>query len=110
MGKGVPVIRHNPSNPLMRAAALVGVLAVAVACAAPAAAGPSAPATSAATPGPATGAPATDAPATDAAATPAPTPTFNAQPGAVTLVAYSTPREAYAELIPLFQATEAGAG
>jgi sulfate/thiosulfate-binding protein len=28
----------------------------------------------------------------------------------VTLVAYSTPREAYAELIPLFQATEAGAG
>jgi len=38
------------------------------------------------------------------------TPTFNAQPGAVTLVAYSTPREAYAELIPMFQATEAGAG
>ena len=43
------------------------------------------------------------------AGTPAPeaTPTFNAQPGAVTLVAYSTPREAYAELIPLFQATPA---
>jgi sulfate/thiosulfate transport system substrate-binding protein len=31
-------------------------------------------------------------------------------PGAVTLVAYSTPREAYEEIIPLFQATEAGAG
>jgi sulfate/thiosulfate transport system substrate-binding protein len=28
----------------------------------------------------------------------------------VTLVAYSTPREAYAEIIPLFQATEAGNG
>ena len=31
-------------------------------------------------------------------------------PGALTLVAYSTPREAYEEIIPLFQATEAGAG
>ncbi|MCY7418757.1 MAG: sulfate ABC transporter substrate-binding protein [Chloroflexi bacterium] len=30
--------------------------------------------------------------------------------GDVTLVAYSTPREAYAELIPLFQATPAGQG
>src|SRR5262245_1402844 len=50
--------------------------------------------------------------AQDATSAPAPTPapTFNAAPGAVTLVAYSTPREAYAELIPLFQATEAGAG
>ncbi|MEA2677889.1 MAG: sulfate/thiosulfate transport system substrate-binding protein [Chloroflexota bacterium] len=38
------------------------------------------------------------------------TPTFAAQPGAVTLVAYSTPREAYEELIPAFQATDAGAG
>ena len=28
----------------------------------------------------------------------------------MTLVAYTTPREAYAEMIPLFQATEAGAG
>ena len=111
------MFRHNPSNPLLRAAALVGVLAVAVACAGPATSAPatpapatSAPTNSAATPGSATEAPATDAPATDAAATPVPTPTFNAQPGAVTLVAYSTPREAYAELIPLFQATEAGAG
>ncbi len=108
------MFRHNPSNPLlMRAAALIGVLVVAVACAGPAAtSGPAtaAPTSNAATPGSASEAPATDAPATDAAATPAPTPTFNAQPGAVTLVAYSTPREAYAELIPLFQATEAGAG
>src|SRR6188508_3015141 len=47
-------------------------------------------------------------PTTEPAPTPA--PSFNAAPGAVTLVAYSTPREAYAELIPLFQATEAGAG
>ena len=31
-------------------------------------------------------------------------------PGAVTLVGYTTPREAYEEIIPLFQATEAGAG
>jgi sulfate/thiosulfate-binding protein len=31
-------------------------------------------------------------------------------PGDVTLVAYTTPREAYEEIIPLFQATEAGAG
>src|SRR3712207_3566717 len=28
----------------------------------------------------------------------------------LTLVAYSTPREAYEQIIPLFQATEAGAG
>ena len=39
-----------------------------------------------------------------------PAPSFEAAPGAVTLVAYTTPREAYAEIIPLFQATEAGAG
>lgn len=44
--------------------------------------------------------------------TPAPTPapSFDTQPGALTLVAYTTPREAYAEIIPLFQATEAGQG
>ena len=108
------MFRHNPSNPLLRAAALVGVLVVAVACAGPAAttrpatpgAGTSAPSTSSAE----TTAPGTSAPATDAPASPEATPTFNAQPGAVTLVAYSTPREAYAELIPLFQATEAGTG
>jgi sulfate transport system substrate-binding protein len=50
--------------------------------------------------------------AQDASPTPAPTPapSFATTPGAVTLVAYSTPREAYAELIPLFQATPAGQG
>jgi sulfate transport system substrate-binding protein len=37
-------------------------------------------------------------------------PSFNAQPGAVTLVAYSTPREAYDDLVPAFQATDAGSG
>lgn len=42
--------------------------------------------------------------AQDASATP-----FPAAPGALTLVGYTTPREAYAEIIPLFQATEAGA-
>jgi sulfate transport system substrate-binding protein len=31
-------------------------------------------------------------------------------PGVVTLAAYTTPREVYEEVIPLFQATEAGAG
>jgi sulfate transport system substrate-binding protein len=31
-------------------------------------------------------------------------------PGTVTLAAYTTPREVYEELIPMFQATEAGAG
>lgn len=40
---------------------------------------------------------------------PTPVPSFETTPGAVTLVAYSTPREAYEELIPLFNATEAGA-
>ena len=35
---------------------------------------------------------------------------FQAEPGAITLVAYTTPREAYEEIIPLFQATEAGQG
>lgn len=39
-----------------------------------------------------------------------PAPSFAAEPGALTLVAYTTPREAYAEIIPLFQATGAGAG
>jgi sulfate transport system substrate-binding protein len=38
------------------------------------------------------------------------TPEFETAPGAVTLAAYTTPREAYEEIIPLFQATEAGAG
>jgi sulfate transport system substrate-binding protein len=38
-----------------------------------------------------------------------PTPAFESTPGAVTLVAYSTPREVYEEAIPLFQGTEAGA-
>jgi len=42
--------------------------------------------------------------------TPAPVPSLAVAPGAVTLVAYTTPREAYAEIIPAFQATEAGAG
>ena len=37
-----------------------------------------------------------------------PAPNFDAQAGALTLVGYTTPREAYAEIIPLFQATEAG--
>jgi sulfate/thiosulfate transport system substrate-binding protein len=37
-------------------------------------------------------------------------PSFETTPGALTLVGYTTPREAYAEIIPLFQATEAGAG
>jgi sulfate transport system substrate-binding protein len=37
-------------------------------------------------------------------------PSFVPAPGALTLVAYTTPREAYAEIIPLFQATEAGQG
>ena len=41
---------------------------------------------------------------------PTPAPSFQTTPGAVTLVGYSTPREAYAELIPLFQATPAGQG
>jgi sulfate transport system substrate-binding protein len=39
-----------------------------------------------------------------------PEASFQASPGAVTLVAYSTPRAAYEEIIPLFQATDAGAG
>jgi sulfate transport system substrate-binding protein len=39
-----------------------------------------------------------------------PAPSYETTPGAVTLVGYTTPREAYAEIIPLFQATEAGAG
>lgn len=40
---------------------------------------------------------------------PSPTP-FIAAPGAVTVIGYSTPREAYARAIEGFQATEAGAG
>ncbi len=42
--------------------------------------------------------------------TPTPVPSFETTPGGVTLVAYTTPREAYAKIIPLFQATAAGAG
>src|SRR3990170_2387133 len=41
---------------------------------------------------------------------PTPVPSLEATPGAVTLAAYTTPREAYEEIIPLFQATEEGAG
>ncbi len=41
---------------------------------------------------------------------PTPVPSIASTPGDLTLVAYSTPREAYAELIPLFQATPAGQG
>lgn len=37
-------------------------------------------------------------------------PEFETAPGVVTLAAYTTPREAYEEIIPLFQATESGAG
>ena len=44
------------------------------------------------------------------APTPTPAPSFETAPGAVTLVAYSTPREAFELLIEQFQATEAGAG
>ncbi len=44
------------------------------------------------------------------APTPTPAPSFATTPGALTLVGYSTPREAYAELIPMFQATPAGQG
>ena len=43
------------------------------------------------------------------AATPSPSP-FVATPGDVTLVAYSTPRQAYSDLIDAFSATPAGAG
>lgn len=39
-----------------------------------------------------------------------PTPSSPTTPGTVTLVGYTTPREAYAELIPLFQATPEGQG
>ncbi len=49
-------------------------------------------------------------PPTGNTASPSAAASFQAQPGAVTLVAYSTPREAYAELIPLFRATDAGSG
>jgi sulfate transport system substrate-binding protein len=37
-------------------------------------------------------------------------PSVEALPGTLTLVGYTTPREAYAEIIPMFQATDAGAG
>jgi sulfate/thiosulfate transport system substrate-binding protein len=39
-----------------------------------------------------------------------PAASFEAAPGAVTLAAYTTPREVYEEVIPLFLATEAGGG
>jgi len=44
------------------------------------------------------------------AASPAQGPSFAARPGAVTVVAYSTPREVYEEAIPMFRATEVGQG
>ena len=86
---------HSRSTWTLRSLAVASAFAVLAACAGSGAAGE-----------PTTGG--TTAPSSSAA--PEGTPTFNAQPGAVTLVAYSTPREAYAELIPLFQATEAGTG
>jgi sulfate transport system substrate-binding protein len=48
--------------------------------------------------------------AQDPTPAPTPAPSFATEPGALTLVGYTTPREAYAELIPLFQATPAGQG
>ncbi len=39
-----------------------------------------------------------------------PAPSLPSAPATLTLVGYTTPREAYAELIPLFQATPAGQG
>jgi sulfate/thiosulfate-binding protein len=87
-------------HPLKRAIAGVLVLSSLLAC------GGSAAPTSGPSSAPASAAPSTSSAPSSAAAT----PTFAAQPGALTLVAYSTPREAYEELIPLFQATPAGAG
>jgi sulfate transport system substrate-binding protein len=78
------ITRHR----LERAAAGVLALWLVAACG-----GPAAPASQASEPG-----------AAEA------TSSFAAQAGALTLVAYSTPREAYEELIPLFQATPAGSG
>lgn len=49
--------------------------------------------------------------AQEASPSAAPTPTpFVTAPGAVTVVGYSTPREAYAQTIEAFQGTEAGSG
>jgi ABC-type sulfate transport system substrate-binding protein len=58
---------------------------------------------------PATAAPATTAPTADPNATPTPTP-FEPAGGALTLVAYSTPKAAYDAIIPLWQATPDGTG
>jgi sulfate/thiosulfate transport system substrate-binding protein len=57
---------------------------------------------------PATGSSTAPAGGDPSAAPATPVPTFDAVPGAVTLVAYSTPREVYEEAIPLFQGSEAG--
>ena len=90
-------------DPALRRTLLIGLTVSLIA-----ACGGGAPATNHPTSG--SVAPSREAPATTnsqpSAAAP---PTFAAAPGAVTLVAYSTPREAYEELIPLFQATDAGA-
>ena len=51
----------------------------------------------------------TDATTPDPNATPTPTP-FQGQSGALTLVAYSTPKSAYDAIIPLWQATADGSG
>jgi sulfate/thiosulfate-binding protein len=96
-------------HPLKRAIVGVFVLSTLVACGGTAAT-TTQPSTATSTTAPSTSAPGTSAPGTSAPASAAATPTFAAHPGAVTLVAYSTPREAYEELIPLFQATEAGSG
>ena len=87
-----------------RAAALMSVAFLAAACGGSAAT--TAPAAATPTGGSPTTPGATGTPAWSPTA--AASPTFATTPGAVTLVAYSTPREAYAELIPLFQATDAG--
>jgi sulfate transport system substrate-binding protein len=100
----------QPVNPVRgaRALAVTSLIAVLVGCGSQAAT--SAP-TQTGTDG---GAPTASTPATGTTAPASPdasaSPTFEAQPGAVTLVGYTTPREAYAEIIPLFQATPAGAG
>jgi sulfate/thiosulfate transport system substrate-binding protein len=92
----------SPAACIASSGAVTGALAYAApaATAAPSAAAPTTAASAA---------PPTTAPTANPNATPSPTP-FEAAAGAVTLVAYSTPKAAYDAIIPLWQATPDGTG
>ncbi len=105
-GSAVSAQSEAPSASPASCVASSGAVTNSLAYAAAAPTGPTAAPTAATTTAPTTG---PTAPPANPDATPAPTP-FEPTGGALTLVAYSTPKSAYDAIIPLWQATPDGTG